>query len=417
MYIQGNNMSKILDRRRSSDPSSPTAAALDMPLAGADSLATEVLSVQMRSVGHKTYAKIIRDSSSHEMDVNVDSYWVDDERSALTKVVRKLAEFRVPTLSKRNLDFRRARAEWATGNMSYQLARKKTRSKAYDVLHFHTQTAAFGSVSLMKSIPTVITIDMTAFQLMREHNSGPAWTYRPNVLMERSVFAEAAHIVAFSDWARNSVINEHGIAPERVSVITPGVLMEAFPTPQFISDREPGKPRILFVGNEFHRKGGDDLLAVFTEHFASKAELHLVTNDPVASPSESVFIHRGVSSYTPEWHRLYAQAEIFVMTSRAEALGMVFQEAAASGLALIGTEVGGIPEMIDHDVNGFLITPGDREALRRFLGVLIDDSALRTRMRIASHEKALREFNARTNASRMFELFRTVAATSNARRT
>jgi hypothetical protein len=73
--------------------------------------------------------------------------------------------------------------------------------------------------------------------------------------------------------------------------------------------------------------------------------------------------------------------------------------------------------MIDHDVNGFLITPGDREALRRFLGVFIDDSALRKRMRIASHEKALREFNARTNASRMFELFRTVAATSNARRT
>jgi alpha-maltose-1-phosphate synthase len=407
-------MSKSSSRRRFIRTSQATATAFGVPVVRASSPVTGVLSVQMRSVGHKTYAKILRDTSSDETDIHVDSYWVDDERSAWTKIVRKIAECRVPKLSSRNLDLRRARAEWATGNMSYQLARRKARSKAYDVLHFHTQTAAFGSVSLMKSIPTVVTIDMTAFQLMREHNAGPAWTYRPNVLMERSVFAEAAHIVAFSDWARDSVVNEHGIAPGRVSVITPGVLTEAFHTPQFISEK---KPKILFVGNEFYRKGGEDLLTVFVENFAHKAELHLVTNDPAAHSSESVFIHRGVSPYTPQWHRLYEEAEIFVMPSRAEALGMVFQEAAASGLALVGTKVGGIPEMIDHEGNGFLIAPGDRDALRRFLSVLIDDSAMRTRMRIASHEKALREFNARTNASRLLDLFRTLAATHSASHT
>src|ERR1700754_272099 len=210
-----------------------------------DTHMTGVLSIQMRAVGHKTYAKLIRDTSDYETDVHVDSFWVDDERSAMTKVVRKVAEFRVPQLNRRNLDFRRARAEWATGNMGSKLARRKTHLKDYDVLHFHTQTAAFGSVNLMKSIPTVITIDMTAFQLMREHGSGPEWTYRPNVLMERNVFEHAAHIVAFSDWARDSVIDEHGIAPERVSVITPGVLKEAFHPPQFESG-SVSKPKILF---------------------------------------------------------------------------------------------------------------------------------------------------------------------------
>jgi alpha-maltose-1-phosphate synthase len=392
---------------------------------------TGVLSIQMRAVGHKTYAKLIRDTSDYETDVHVDSFWVDDERSTMTKVVRKVAEFRVPKLNGRNLDFRRARAEWATGNMGSKLARRKAHLKHYDVLHFHTQTAAFGSVSLMKSIPTVITIDMTAFQLMREHGSGPEWTYRPNVLMERNVFQHAAHIVAFSEWARDSVINEHGIAPERVSVITPGVLREAFHPPQFESGFGSGfeagsetgseagpvkKPKILFVGNEFRRKGGDDLIAVFSEHFAHKAELHLMTNDRDVPAGESVFVHRGVSSYTPEWHRLYEEAEIFVMTSRAEALGMVFQEAAASGLALIGTQIGGIPEMIDHDVNGFLIAPGDRNALRQYLGALIDDPAMRMRMRHASYEKAVREFNARTNTRRVFEVFRSVAAPHDAQR-
>lgn len=365
-----------------------------------------VLSIQMQSVGHKTYAGILRECSAERDDIRMDSFWAHDERSLWTRMVRRVAQTKLPGLSRRNLDLRRARAEWSTGHMSRKLATKKLHLCPYDLLHFHTQTAAYGSVHLMRKVPTVVTIDMTGFQLAREFNAGPAWTYYPNLVMERNVFGAAAHIVAFSDWARQSVISECGIAPDRVSVITPGVLVEKFPEPVY---ETRGKPKILFVGNEFVRKGGDDLLAVFLQHLAGKAELHLVTNDPVEISHPAVFVHSGVVAYSEEWHRFYRESDIFAMISRAEALGMVFQEAAATGLALIGTTVGGIPEMITHGSNGFLISPGDRHALTTHLGNLIDDSTLRQRMRKASREKALREFDARKNTSRLLDLLNTVS--------
>jgi len=361
-----------------------------------------ILSVQMQSVGHRVYGEILREVSSSREDIQLDSFWAHDERSLATKVLRRLAETRAPVLSKMNLDFRRARAEWSTGQMSRKLATKKLQGQNYDALHFHTQTAAYGSVQLMRKIKTFITIDMTVFQLVKEFNAGPRWTYLPNFMMERNTFNNAAHIIAFSDWARNSVIEDYHIKPERITTITPGVRIEMFSVPNF---ELRAKPRVLFVGNDFIRKGGDDLLAVFLESFRGQAELHLVTNDEIEIRDPSVHVHQKVSAYSGLWQSLYQQSEIFVMVSRSEALGMVFQEAAAAGLALIGTNVGGIPEMITHGGNGFVISPGDRAALSGYLKILIEDVELRQKMRKASRERALRDFDASRNTDRLLTLF------------
>lgn len=61
--------------------------------------------------------------------------------------------------------------------------------------------------------------------------------------------------------------------------------------------------------------------------------------------------------------RIHAFFDIFVLPSRAEAFGSVFAEAALSCLALVGTNVGGIPEQIEDGVNGLLVNPDDEVAL------------------------------------------------------
>ena len=362
---------------------------------------SRILSIQSPSLGHKTFGNVLRAVSSRREDIQLDSFWADENRSHLTKIVRKLAEISVPILNKTNLDLRRARAEWSMGQMSGKLAANQIETHSYDALHFHTQTSAFGNAGLMRKIKTFITIDMTAFQVAREYNAGPNWVYRPNMIMERQVFSQAAHIITFSDWARKSVIADQHISSERVTTITPGVQIEKLPTPSF--ETRP-KPQILFIGNDFARKGGHDLLSVFLQNFKDQAELHLVTNDEVAVQDPSVHIHAGVVAYSERWRELYRQSEIFVMVSRAEALGMVFQEAAASGLALIGTAVGGIPEMVTHGANGFVIPPGDRGALKHYLEILIENAELRETMRKASRQRALRDFNATKNMNRLLEL-------------
>ena len=74
-------------------------------------------------------------------------------------------------------------------------------------------------------------------------------------------------------------------------------------------------------------------------------------------------------------------ANIFVLAStEREGLGIALIEAMAAGLPLIGTRIGGIPEVIEEDVNGLLVAPGDAEALAAAIKTLIDSKELAERM-------------------------------------
>lgn len=77
---------------------------------------------------------------------------------------------------------------------------------------------------------------------------------------------------------------------------------------------------------------------------------------------------------------LMLHAGIFVQPSLEEALGLALQEALFLGCPSIGSNVGGIPELIDHGLNGFLTAPGDSQELSKTLVELIADENLRKRI-------------------------------------
>ena len=91
-------------------------------------------------------------------------------------------------------------------------------------------------------------------------------------------------------------------------------------------------------------------------------------------------VHRGVRAYTAAWFDLWRQADAFVMATRGEAFGMVFQEAAAAGLPALGTRINAIPEIVQHGATGLLVPPDDARALADALRRLVDDAALRARL-------------------------------------
>jgi glycosyltransferase involved in cell wall biosynthesis len=363
-----------------------------------------VLSVQSDILGHRTYCESMRRCFAGFEDVDLAACWYHEGRTFLDRVLYKLAHRRLPLLTD-NRDYQRARAEWSVGRMGTRLARKKLAAGQYDLLHFHTQVQAFGAARLMRSIPAVIGCDMTAYQIARESTVRFPETHKPSIAMERAVFAAAAHIVTWSEWARRSVIEEHGIGEDKVTAILPGARLETFAEPCFDSHE---KPRILFVGGDFARKGGQDLLDVFTHHLAGRAELHLVTGHPVACSAPDVFVHRGIVAYRPEWHRLFRMADIFAMPSHAEAFGLVFQEAAGYGLAMVGTKINAIPEMVIEGENGFLVEPGGHAALQDKLLLLVENRDLLERMRRRSREIALERFDAAKNFRALADLFRKV---------
>lgn len=101
-----------------------------------------------------------------------------------------------------------------------------------------------------------------------------------------------------------------------------------------------------------------------------------------------------------------AAADVFVLPSLAEGIPVVLMEAMASGVPCVSSPVNGIPELIEHEVNGLLAAPGDVDALTLQLRRLLEDKALRERLAGAGMQQIWRRFNLNDNVARLAGLFR-----------
>jgi glycosyltransferase involved in cell wall biosynthesis len=186
-----------------------------------------------------------------------------------------------------------------------------------------------------------------------------------------------------------------------VAVIPPGVDTRAWAP----GERAHGLPRLLFVGGDFERKGGNLLLDVFRRRLRGRATLVLVT--PAHVPLEDgVEVHRNAKPNSPELRALYAGADLFVLPTRGDCLPLVCLEALASGLPLVASNVGGIPDAVKPGETGALVPPGDAKALGDALEALVSDNPARREMSRRAREDGVARFDARTNARRLFEFVR-----------
>jgi glycosyltransferase involved in cell wall biosynthesis len=366
-----------------------------------------VLSIQTRSLGHSTYGEVLRRSFRDSKRCELESYWLDENRTLPARILYKVLSLRSPSrwINERNLDFWLARVELAWGYTGRILAAKALRAKRFSVLHFHTQGASFCSVSLMRHIPTVISADLSVFQFGHPARLPLVWPYVPLHHMERRVFRAAHAVVFWSEWARHSAVENHNLPPEKTLVIPPGVEVDRFRIKRARTGRSP--LRILFVGNDFGRKGGQELLDVFLQGFKDKAELHLVTNAPVSAEHPSIHVHRQVTPYSDEWLSLYAEADMFVLPTRGDAFGLAILEAMAAGLPIITTNISAIPEIVTDGKNGLLITPDNPDALARRVERLLNDRSLRLQMGVEARKTAAEKFSAKRHSERLEEVFAT----------
>jgi starch synthase len=117
-----------------------------------------------------------------------------------------------------------------------------------------------------------------------------------------------------------------------------------------------------------------------------------------------------------ELPRLYRQAAVFALPSVhrtcygheiavSELLGLAVLEAMASGTPVVCSRVGGVPEIVEDGVTGFLVEPGDVGELRERLHELLGDRALAARMGAAARERALERFTWAACAERCLEVY------------
>src|SRR5204863_8286677 len=100
----------------------------------------------------------------------------------------------------------------------------------------------------------------------------------------------------------------------------------------------------------------------------------------------------GLPGATAEPERALRAMDIFVLPSRSEACSNVLVEAMASGLPLVATRVGGNPALVDDEVTGLLVPPGDPAALAKAIIRLVEDPVLADRLGRAAREVVCARF-------------------------
>jgi glycosyltransferase involved in cell wall biosynthesis len=78
-----------------------------------------------------------------------------------------------------------------------------------------------------------------------------------------------------------------------------------------------------------------------------------------------------------EMAQVYQESDLFVLASENETFGQVFVESMACGLPVIGTKVGGIPEIISDSYNGYLVLPNDASVLAQKIEIILNNRSIR----------------------------------------
>lgn len=285
------------------------------------------------------------------------------------------------------------------------------RAGSFDVIFTNTAVAHY-DVGPLRRTPTMFDFDSTPVQLdaMEGYGDSPdsGWVASIKLRIIRRLFRTAALNQAWSRWARDSVIEDYGIAPERVVVNPPGIDLATWGA-EGRSVRSADSPgRVLFVGADFDRKGGRDLLEWHRSRPDGSVRLDIVTRADVES-SPSVFVHRGLTANSPELRALYRDADVFVLPSLGECFGIATIEAMASGLPVVVTDVGGTADIVDHGDNGFIVPARSPRELGGALDSILADPLRAHQMGLRSRELAEQRFDLEASARRTLDHLKSIA--------
>lgn len=158
---------------------------------------------------------------------------------------------------------------------------------------------------------------------------------------------------------------------------------------------------ILWVGQFIDRKNPHLMLRAFSQaQFTGRATLLMLGDGPLRASIDRKITHLNseqklvlVPGFRQDVSTYMEAADVLVLTSKEESFGMVLIEAAAAGLPCIATRCGGPEEIIDHGVNGFLVSPNDDRAVAERLQELEKNPALRSALGRAAQHKAQYEYS------------------------
>lgn len=234
-------------------------------------------------------------------------------------------------------------------------------------------------IAACRALGVPVVLHLHAAQLHHFYQSLP----RPLRALTRWVFSLPASVVVLGSAARRFVIEELGVAPERVDIVINGV---PEPTHARRVAGDSAMQRVLFLGNLSERKGVTDLLQALALPGLDTARLEVtLAGGGDVEAYEAKVRQLGIGSFVrfAGWSdqqqvaRLMARADVLVLPSYDEGLPLVILEALANGVAVVCSPVGEIPTVLSDGVNALFVQPGDVAGIAAGLRRVLQDAELR----------------------------------------
>jgi glycosyltransferase involved in cell wall biosynthesis len=268
-------------------------------------------------------------------------------------------------------------------------------------------------------LPTSQMVGQAAGQLGIPRVCHHRWVFSGSAIDWLSKFGAEQHV-----FVSRALKNQLSVASPRLADSPRAVIYDGLALPALPSEGDRQRARrhlglaqdrqiVLFSGQVIERKGVEDLLhawKMLSAEWTSRADLLLVGDDlendgryrlcmeAVAAKLHSSARFVGFQRNVYEW---ITAADICVVPSHVEPLGNATIEAMAHGRPMIGSSVGGIPEMIVDGETGILVPPHDPTRLGAAIQRLLGDSELQLRLGQAARRRCEARFSLQTHVEQI----------------
>jgi len=222
---------------------------------------------------------------------------------------------------------------------------------------------------------------------------------------ERMALHKASRITFPSHWAADTAQKHYHLPANKIRVIPWGANVDKPPKlDQVISSIErrlAGQCTLVFIGRDWHRKGGDVVISTLRclAEMGVEAELIIIgCRPPIHHEALRVTIYPFLNKHIPAdallFSEIMSKARFLFVPSRAEAFGQCFCEAAAFGTPALSYATGGIPTIIQNGTTGFILPTGSSPEM--FAHIIFDTVSNRSIYRSLALQ-ARRDFECRLN--------------------